>query len=111
MAEEPRPHRYGGKGNRNPDGSKYRPKRNHLAAKPPPKDFVETFMEMGYDAERYYQCRWPVFRRWIDESGGEELLAARRAYVRERGYRKVNEVQHVKGWSAEKINALHEGNG
>lgn len=105
MADEAKPHRYGGKGNRNPDGSKYRPKRFHIAAKPPPKDFVETFIEMGYDAERYYQCRWPVFRRWIDESGGEELLEKRRAYVREnRCPHRV--VRHVGGWTAEKLDAM-----
>lgn len=90
-------------GRRNPNGSKYRPKRFHIAAKPPPKDFVQTFIETGYDAERHYQCRWPVFRRWIDESGGAELLKARREYVRKNGYTRIANVRHVKGWSADRI--------
>lgn len=111
MAEKPEiDWERGATGRRNPDGAKYRPKRFHIAAKPPPKDFVQTFIEMGYDAERYYQCRWKVFRRWIDESGGGELLAARRRWLQENGTAN-NHVSHVKGWSAEKLDALRKGQG
>lgn len=96
-------------GRRNPDGSKYRAKRFHIAQKPPPKDFREQFLDLGYEAQYYYQCRWPVFRRWIDESGGGELLKARREVVRTRGVRPGSVPRHVKGWSAERIDALHKG--
>lgn len=104
---EPQP--YTGTRRRNPDGSKYKVKRHHYAAKPPPPDFRETFIEIGYDAERWYQCRWPVFRRWLDECGGPELLAARREYLHKNGFNRIAQVRHVKGWSAEKLRALHNG--
>lgn len=101
--------RYGGKGNRNPDRTKYTAMQRPICVKPPPKDFRETFLEIGYDAERYYQCRWPVFARWIEECGGQELLAARREWLRVNGRNRIAHVQHVKGWSAAKLEALHRG--
>lgn len=105
MAEQ---RKYGGTGRRNPDGSKYRPKVRHHLAKPPPPDFREMFLEHGYELNWIYTSRWPVFRRWIDECGGEELLAARKEWLRKNG-RVNNRVHHAKGWTAERLEALRRG--
>jgi hypothetical protein len=48
--------------------------------RPCPADFRERYLEMGWDGiEDHYRTGWLLIRRWIDESGGEELRAARRA--------------------------------
>lgn len=48
--------------------------------RPCPADFRTRFLEMGWDGiEDHYRTNWRVIRRWIEESGGEELRAARRA--------------------------------
>lgn len=108
MAEEPKP--YTGTKRRNPDRSKYTVMQRPGALKPPPPDFRERFLELGYEVNWYYSCRWPVLARWIEECGGVELLAARREYLKKRG-RIVNSSRHVKGWDAEKLEAMHrEGN-
>lgn len=46
-----------------------------------PADFREQFLLLGYskEIEEHYRTNWRVIRRWIEESGGEELRAARRA--------------------------------
>lgn len=108
MVEQAQSRKWGGAGRRNPDRSKYRPKRHHWAAKPPPADFREQFLQHGYEAQWIFSCRWPVFARWIDECGGEELLAARKEWLRLHG-RANTRVQHVKGWTAEKLEQLRHG--
>lgn len=60
---------------------------------------------MGYEVNWYYNCRWPVLARWIEECGGVELLAARREYLKKRGSI-TNRVTYVGGWSAEKLEAM-----
>lgn len=109
MAEQAKPRRHGGTGRRNPDSTKYQVKRFHHLAKPPPPDFREMFLEHGYELNWIYTCRWPVFRRWIDECGGEELLAARKEWLRKHGRAIGANARHVKGWTAEKLAALHGG--
>jgi hypothetical protein len=49
--------------------------------RPCPKDFREVFLQLGQskDIEDYYRTNWRVIRRWLEEAGGEELRAARRA--------------------------------
>jgi hypothetical protein len=48
--------------------------------RPCPPDFREVFLEMGWDGiVDHYRTNWRCIRRWIEESGGEELRAARRA--------------------------------
>lgn len=47
--------------------------------RPCPKDFRERFLEMGWDGiDEHYNTNWRCIRRWIEESGGEELRAERR---------------------------------
>lgn len=104
MAEQ---HPYTGTARRNPDRSKYQVKRFHSKAKPPPADFREMFLEHGYELNWIYTCRWPVFARWIEECGGTELLAARREWLRKNGRAHGAQARHVKGWTAEKLDALH----
>lgn len=49
--------------------------------RPLPFDFRETFLRLGQskEIEEHYRTNWRVIRRWIEEAGGEELRAARRA--------------------------------
>lgn len=48
--------------------------------RPLPPDFRDRFIEMGWDGiDEHYRTNWRVIRRWIEEAGGEELRAARRA--------------------------------
>ena len=49
--------------------------------RPCPSDFRETFLALGQskEIEEHYRTNWRVIRRWIEEAGGEELRAARRA--------------------------------
>lgn len=49
--------------------------------RPCPPDFREVFLRLGQskEIEDYYRTNWRVIRRWIEEAGGEELRAARRA--------------------------------
>ena len=107
MADEKPKRQFGGKSRRNPDRSKYAVKRHFSKAKPPPPDFREMFLEHGYELNWIYTSRWPVFRRWIDECGGEELLAARKEWLRVNGRAQGANARHAKGWSAEKLKALH----
>ncbi|MBI1179119.1 MAG: hypothetical protein GC201_01075 [Alphaproteobacteria bacterium] len=52
---------------------------------PPPPDFREKFVEMGWsDIENHYKVHAKTIRRWIDEEGREALIAARSAHVEER---------------------------
>ena len=48
--------------------------------RPCPPDFRERYLEMGQskEIEEHYRTNWRCIRRWIEESGGEELRAARR---------------------------------
>lgn len=47
--------------------------------RPCPRDFRETFLEMGWDGiEDHYHANWRCILRWINECGGEELREARR---------------------------------
>lgn len=46
--------------------------------RPCPKDFRDTFLRMGWDGiDEHYRTNWRVIRRWIEESGGEDLRRAR----------------------------------
>lgn len=48
--------------------------------RPCPADFRDRFLEMGWDGiDEHYSTNWRCIRRWIEESGGDELRAARRA--------------------------------
>lgn len=48
--------------------------------RPCPDDFRERFLEMGWDGiDEHYRTNWRVIYRWIEECGGEELRAERRA--------------------------------
>ena len=48
--------------------------------RPCPRDFRAVFLEIGWDGiEDHYRTNWRIIRRWIEECGGEELRAARRA--------------------------------
>ncbi len=48
--------------------------------RPCPPDFADRFVEMGWDGiDEHYRTNWRCIRRWIEECGGEELRAKRRA--------------------------------
>ena len=49
--------------------------------RPCPPDFRDRFLEMGQSKEldEHYHTNWRCVRRWIEESGGDELRAERRA--------------------------------
>lgn len=48
---------------------------------------------MGWDGiEDHYRTNWRVIRRWIQEAGGDELRAARKAAVKSRGLRNLHPV-------------------
>ena len=58
--------------------------------RPCPSDFRARFLEMGWDGiEDHYRTNWRCVRRWIAESGGDELKQARRAYVRAHPIRRM----------------------
>jgi len=49
-----------------------------------PADFRATYILIGWDGiTDHYNTNWRVIRRWIEEEGREELIAARAAYVEE----------------------------
>ena len=100
MAQKPK---YGGRGNRNPNGTAYDGHVRPWATRPLPDDFRARYLEMGWECQWYFGTNWRVMRRWIDEAGGEELIAARAAWLKEHGRNKPNHVRHVKGWTAEKL--------
>lgn len=60
---------------RKPDTGLMRPTR------PCPADFREVFLRLGQDPaiEDHYRTNWRCIRRWIEESGGDELRAERAA--------------------------------
>src|SRR5690242_10125088 len=49
--------------------------------RPLPSDLRDRFLEMGQskELEWHYATNWRVIRRWLEEAGGEDLRAARRA--------------------------------
>ena len=57
--------------------------------RPCPPDFRDRYIELGWDGsiEAHYRTNWRCIRRWILESGGQELRDARAAYVRNGGRR------------------------
>ncbi len=56
--------------------------------RPCPPDFRDRFIELGWeDIAEHYATNWRVIARWIDETGREDLRAARAAYVAEHGKR------------------------
>lgn len=58
-----------------------------------PSDFRETYLAMGWDGiEDHYRTNWRVIRRWIQEAGGDELRAARKAVVKAQGLRALHPV-------------------
>ena len=76
---------YGGRGNRNPNRKAYDGFKRPNATRPIPPDFRESYLDMGWEAQYYYECNWRVMCRWIDEAGGEELIEARKERLRVRG--------------------------
>lgn len=94
---------YGGKIK---DPVNYQGSKRPWACRTIPDDFRETFLELGWEAEYHYGCSSRVMYRWVGEAGGQELCDARRAYLKERGRRQPCDTRHVKGWSAEKLEAL-----
>lgn len=95
--------RYGGRGNRNPDGRAYEGHLRPAATRPLPPDFREEYIRWGWDCQYHFGTNWRVMRRWIDEAGGEELIAARARFVRENGPNRLCKVKHVGGWTAETL--------
>lgn len=72
--------------------------------RPCPPDFRETYIKEGWGCQEIYGARTSVVRRWIDECGGEELVAQRMEYFwKFRAGRGIKRGDHVKGWSAERI--------
>lgn len=75
---------------RRPDGRMHdtgliRPRR------PCPRDFRETYIAMGWDGiMEHYRANWRCIRRWIAESGGDELKDARAEYVRVNGRKSLH---------------------
>lgn len=54
--------------------------------RPCPRDFRERYIELGWETiAEHYRANWRCVRRWIDETGREELRQARAAHVREHG--------------------------
>lgn len=48
---------------------------------PCPPEFAEEFVRGGWRrVEMLYNCRTDLLLRWVEESGGPELYARRRAY-------------------------------
>lgn len=58
---------------RRPDNGLIRPYR------PCPADFREVYLRLGQskEIEEHYNTNWRCIRRWIEESGGDELRAER----------------------------------
>ena len=53
--------------------------------RPKPHDFRDRYIEMGWDGlDEHYRCNWRCIRRWINEEGREDLVAARADAVRRR---------------------------
>ncbi len=61
---------------RRPDTGMTRPYR------PPPADFRETYLRIGWGAEDHYSANYRCVARWIEECGGDELRKARAAITR-----------------------------
>jgi len=50
--------------------------------RPKPADFRQVYIAIGWGGiEEHYGTNWRVVRRWIDEEGRDELIAARAAAV------------------------------
>lgn len=98
--------RYGGSGHRNPNRQAYDGFVRPEHTRPLPPDFREQYLEDGWDCQWTYGCNWRVMCRWIDEAGGEELIAARAEVVCQRRKRRyVHRVNHAGGWTAERLAA------
>ncbi|OQW44359.1 MAG: hypothetical protein A4S16_03465 [Proteobacteria bacterium SG_bin6] len=55
----------------------------HRPPRPRPPDFRATFISLGWSGVgQHYGASDRVIRRWIDEEGRAELVAARAAHVR-----------------------------
>lgn len=71
--------------------------------RPCPPDFREIYIRYGWAAVEYYATSWRAVARWIDECGGEELIAERKEFFfNGRRFRRPP-VRHARGWSAEKL--------
>lgn len=56
--------------------------------RPCPSDFRETYVRLGWEEiTEHYRAHWATVARWIDETGREDLRAARAAYIAEHGKR------------------------
>lgn len=72
----------GGYGNRRMPRDFYEGLVRPKACRPCPPDFREVYLENGWDGiEEHFRTNSRVIARWIDESGGEELIKARRKVV------------------------------
>ena len=61
---------------------------------PCPPDFRDRYIELGWeDIAEHYATNWRVIARWIDETGREDLRAARAAYVAKHGKRWMHPVR------------------
>ena len=50
---------------------------------PPPPEFANEFLAGGWRrVERLYGARTDVLRKWIEQCGGDDLFARRRAMMR-----------------------------
>ena len=59
-----------------------------------PPDFRETYIRLGWETiVEHYSANWRIIARWIDETGREELTAARAEYVRAHGKRWLHPVR------------------
>lgn len=49
--------------------------------RPCPDDFREVYLRLGQskELEEHYRTNWRVIRRWIEESGGDDLRRERAA--------------------------------
>lgn len=72
--------------------------------RPCPGDFRERFLELGQskELEEHYRTNWRVIRRWIEETGGDELreARARRSGSKTRPYLRTGAAKHHLGIDA-----------
>lgn len=84
--------------------------------RPCPADYRIVYLDIGWDGiADYFGTNWRCICRWIDECGADVLWQARREVVRQRQLRDsqlhkrtIYRSWHLLGWSAERIEALHD---
>jgi len=60
--------------------------------RPCPPNFRERYIEFGWDGqiEVHYRTNWRCIKRWIEESGGDELRRARAEHVKRVGPKRLH---------------------